>query len=35
MKDADKLIEEIREAYKTLFFQESVLRADSRAKISF
>ncbi len=36
-KDADTKIEEIRDAYKTQFEQESVLRVDDRrpAKISF
>jgi hypothetical protein len=35
MTDANKKIQEIRELYKTMFLQESVLRADSRAAISF
>jgi hypothetical protein len=35
MRDASKLIEEIRETYKTMFQQESVLRADSNNFISF
>ena len=35
MKDASKLIEEIRETYKAMFQQESVLRADSKNFISF
>ena len=34
-KQADREIEEIREAYKDRFQQESVLRADSRDLISF
>lgn len=34
-KQADREIEEIREAYKTRFQQESVLRADSQDKVSF
>ena len=33
--DADKNIEEIREAYKSAFQQESVLRVDSTARVSF
>jgi hypothetical protein len=35
MTDAGKLIEQIRETYKALFQQESVLRADSNSVISF
>jgi hypothetical protein len=35
MGDASKLIEEIRETYKAMFQQESVLRADGRNFISF
>jgi hypothetical protein len=35
MTDAGKLIEQIREAYKAMFQQESVLRADSSSVISF
>ncbi len=35
MQNANTLIEEIREAYKMRFAQESVLRADSTAGISF
>jgi Protein of unknown function (DUF3574) len=35
MKDASKLIEEIREIYKAIFQQESVLRADIKNFISF
>jgi hypothetical protein len=35
MTDAGKLIEQIRETYKTLYQQESVLRADSSSVISF
>jgi hypothetical protein len=34
-KDADKKVEEIRAAYKKTFSQESVLRVDSLARISF
>jgi Protein of unknown function (DUF3574) len=35
MRDASKLIQEIREIYKAMFQQESVLRADSNTFISF
>ena len=35
MKDAGKLIEQIRATYKTMFSQESVLRADSQNLVSF
>jgi hypothetical protein len=35
MRDASKLIQEIREIYKAMFQQESVLRADSNMFISF
>jgi len=35
MKDANAKIEEIRETYKALFLQESVLRADGSSAISF
>jgi hypothetical protein len=35
MTDAGKLIEQIRETYKALYQQESVLRADSNSVISF
>jgi hypothetical protein len=34
-KDADRLIQEIRSQYKEKFAQESVLRADSYAAVSF
>ena len=35
MRNASKLIEEIRQIYKGMFQQESVLRADSNTFISF
>jgi hypothetical protein len=35
MRDADRKIEEIRAAYKQAFQQESVLRVDSLAAVSF
>ena len=35
MRDASKLIEQIRETYKGMFQQESVLRADANNFISF
>jgi hypothetical protein len=35
MRDASKLIQQIRETYKAMFQQESVLRADSNNFISF
>jgi hypothetical protein len=35
MRDASKLIQEIREIYKAMFQQESVLRTDSNSFISF
>ncbi|MBI1765376.1 MAG: DUF3574 domain-containing protein [Acidobacteria bacterium] len=35
MRDADRKIEEIRTAYKQTFQQESVLRVDSLAAVSF
>jgi uncharacterized protein DUF3574 len=35
MRDASKLIDDIREAYKAMFQQESVLRADGNNFISF
>ena len=35
MQDAGERIEEIREAYKSAFQQESVLRVDSQARVSF
>jgi hypothetical protein len=35
MRDASKLIQEIREIYKAKFQQESVLRTDSNSFISF
>ena len=35
MRDADRFIEEIRQSYKTLFYQESVLRTDNKSTISF
>jgi len=35
LRDASKLTQEIREIYKAMFQQESVLRADSNAFISF
>lgn len=34
-RDAQRKIEEIREAYKSAFQQESVLRVDSLARVSF
>ncbi|HMV48218.1 MAG TPA: DUF3574 domain-containing protein [Blastocatellia bacterium] len=35
MQDSNRKIQEIREAYKRLFQQESVLRVDSLATVSF
>jgi hypothetical protein len=35
MRDANKKLEDIREAYKTAFAQESVLRVDSFSLVSF
>jgi hypothetical protein len=35
MRDASKLIQEIREIYKAMFQQESVLRTDGNSFISF
>jgi hypothetical protein len=35
MRDASKLIQELREIYKAMFQQESVLRTDSNSFISF
>jgi hypothetical protein len=35
MRDASKLIQELRETYKAMFQQESVLRTDGNSFISF